>query len=115
MLVPSSGESHSGGRTMIRLSSVKRAFLRAKVFFAANVIPWNELRGVNRGDQELSRVNKVTPLLAHEKVELSPVNSSRESHGHQELSRVNKVQRERGALYALGMVRRRISLSIRLL
>jgi hypothetical protein len=44
---------------------------------AANVYQQDELRGVN-------------------KVELSPVNSSRESHGHQELSRVNKVQRERG-------------------
>jgi len=34
---------------------------------AANVYQQDELRGVKRSDQELSRVNKVTPLLAHKK------------------------------------------------
>src|SRR5437879_7003739 len=44
-----------------------------------------------RGISPAPPVNIVTPLLAHKKVALSPLSSSRESHGHQELSRVNEV------------------------
>src|SRR6266566_8029104 len=47
--------------------------------------------GPERGISPAPPVNIVTPLLAHKKVALSPLSSSRESHGHQELSRVNEV------------------------
>src|SRR5438445_583708 len=47
--------------------------------------------GPERGISPAPPVNIVTPLLAHNKVALSPLSSSRESHGHQELSRVNEV------------------------
>jgi hypothetical protein len=46
----------------------QKAALRAKGFFAANVIPWNELRGVNRDIKSFRALTKVTALLAHNKV-----------------------------------------------
>src|SRR5437879_3147266 len=42
-----------------------RGVLRAKVIFAANVIPWNELRGVNRVIRSFRALTKFTPPLPH--------------------------------------------------